>query len=319
MFHDANYIEEENNSDGEEQQQQHVGDSLPNQLAVQKHLSKDMFARPLRAIIDIDIIASPAELAQTEGSNVWSLLPHLTKELKQNLALKNRDAAGAEHLAGNLARCIPLHLEILQQKNTFPYFMGIQVPGMLPKNLHRHGACVWRVPPETQTMLVVNQFMYQNMRKCSPEDLSNDVRFVAATKTTPKFANVTVGTLAYKTLLDSLSAGAWQEEYSRIDLDNIFEPSRTTHQVQVTAFMGEQIVELLKAPLEETVKSCINLEDFNITMHRADGHGAFDLPKGISGELVGKGTVSATKINTERLQKRYCFHIKAALDYQLFE
>ncbi len=168
-----------------------AGEMIGSELDELQHLHKDMFAKAQKALIDIDITASPAELQSSGASNVWKLLPHLSKELKQNLALKNRNAASGDQLAGNLNRCIPLNLEIVQQKNSFPYPMGIKIPGMMDANLHRNGQCVWRVPPDTQTMMVgkavfeptniVNKYMYNNYRMCTLEDLNNDVKFFAKT------------------------------------------------------------------------------------------------------------------------------------------
>lgn len=285
-----------------------------------EHLSKDMFTKAQSVLIDIDITASPAELAAPGASNVWKLMPHLSKEFKQNLALKNRHLASGDELAGNLNRCIPLHLEILQQKNSFPYAMGVRIPGMMDKNLHRHGQCVYRVAPDTPTMLVgqsafepnniVNKYMYNNYRMCTLEDLANDVKFFKQTSKTPSYATVQVGSLAYETLCSNLEQGHWQSELGHIDVEDIFDPKRN-HTVQVTERMGKQIVDTLHPVVKEAADSFINIEDFNVEIVRADGQKAFDKPTGIHGEIVGSDKVSAPKITNDKLQTRQSFYLKA--------
>ncbi len=323
----ATYVEHNSDSEGGEMIGEEA-DTLRSDVDMQQHLTRKMFSKVQQALIDIDISASPAQLAQTIGSNVWRLANHLTKNLKANMGTRNRHLAAPEEMAGNLNRCIPLHLEVKMVKNTFPYFMGIKIPGMMDTNLHKNGACVYRVPPDTQTLKVkeavfepvnvVNKWNYDTYRRCTLEDLDRDVEFFKAEPGKhDAHAMVTVRSLAYKTLCDSLAEGCWQEEYDHFDIDAVENPGRSA-KVQVTTKMGKQIKELLRPDVEEAAAGFINLEDFNVETVRADGIGAFDTPKGLHGELIGKGVASGSKLNTDRMQKACCFYIKAAFFYQLF-
>lgn len=299
-------------------------------IELSQHLTRDMFARPQTVRIDFDLVASPAELAQSPGKATWKLLPHLLKQLKQNLALKNRHMPSDAELAGNLHRCIPLHLEIVQQKNDLPFFMGIEMPGMMNTNLHKHGQCVWRVPPDTPTMLVgkpafepvnvVNQFQYNNLRRVTDEDLYHAVQLHPAKGKTPAHAMVLVGSLAYKMIEDNLVAGNWAEELEHFDVDTFFNPPRGQLRVQVSEKMGKQVIESLETPLKEARESFVDLNDFVVSFVRADGVDSFESPKNINGELIGtsqKG-VNTKVLNTTRLQKRGTFHIKADFTFLLF-
>jgi hypothetical protein len=282
---------------------------------------------PRELAIHIDLIASPAELAQTLESNVWKLLPHLSKELKQNMAMKNRHLAGPDQLAGNLNRCIPLHLQIVQQKNSFPYAMGIHMTGMMDTTLHRHGQALWRVPPDTPTMMVglpafepktkINKYMYSNYRMCTLEDLDTDVKRVEASSKKPAHYNVLVGSLAYETLLDSLDNGAWQDQIEHIEVDHVYDPGRS-HSVTVTEKMGKELRDMMREPIEEAAEAFINLEEFKVTITRADGDSDFVSPKQLHGELVGSELLEGSNLNSDRLQKRCCFHVSAELTYILF-
>lgn len=321
----------EANSDGEDAVQvQQEAFPLAADIDAQQHLTADMFTKPQSIIIDFDLVASPAELAQSPSKATWKLLPHLSKSLKQNMAMRNRHLASEAELAGNLHRCVPLHLKILQQKNDMPFFMGIQVPGMMDTNMHKHGQCVWRVPPDTPTMLVgvaafepvniINQYQYANYRACTEDDLQHAVTLNPRKGNTPGHALVLVGSLPYKIIEENLVAGRWQEELDQFDVDQFFNPGRSQLRVQVTEKMGRQVVEMLEAPIKEARESMINLNDFVVSFVRADGVDSFESPKNINGELIGttaKG-VSSKKIIADRLQRRCTFHIKAELTYLLF-
>lgn len=314
----------------EEDSYEEEAGALSNQLVANQHLSSKMFAQVQEALIDFDVIATPVELAERPSRRVWKLQPHLAKSLKQNMAMSSRSRATGEQLAGNLDRCVPLHFEIVQQKNTFPYFMGIKIPGMMDQNLHRDGQCVWRVPPNTDTMMVgvaafepenkVTQHMYNNYRMCTVEDLASDIRYYHP-EDYDAYATIAVGSLAHETLIDNLDAGAWADEgldQSQIDL--IYEP-RHLRTVQVTERMGKDIEALLRPEVERVAKSFISAQNLTVDMCRADGLEQFDAPKNIAGQLTGNtvaGKDTTTKISSDLMQRKAVFHVKAKFRYLLF-
>jgi hypothetical protein len=258
----------------------------------------------------------------------WRLADFLTSHFKQNLAQSDRHLAGVEHLAGNLNRCAPLHLQILQQQNTFPFAMGINIPGMMPITLHQKGKCLWRVPAGTQTMMVnqpafepqnrINQYMYANYRMCTVEDLNTDLVRVEKKKS-DKVAryDVTVGSFAYNELLNNLDRGMWEDQFDQIELSHIDNPGRSPT-VSITEKMGSELHKMISGPVEEVARSFINLEELSAQFVRADGVNGFASPKNIAGEIVGSDKVSGTKLNTDVLQIRSTFHVKALFTYILF-
>lgn len=300
--------------------------------SIGRHLSTDVFKQVQSIIVDIDVMASPDELARGFVPSEWKLLPHLSKKLKQNLALKNRDVAGDADHAGDLRRCIPLQFEILQQANTLPFFMGIRAPGMMDKTVYRQGACLWRVPPDTATMAlpigagmafeptnVIDRHMYNNFRVCTPEDLAESITVVKGSKGKPGYGTISVGSVAYDDLIENLNAGAWRElDLTEEELDAIYEPPRHQHTVQVRQKMAEQLQVKLQQPLNDVIDRCVNLEDFTISVVRADGNPHFNSPQGLHGELVGSENDPLHKLSSTKLLTRGMFHIKAKFDYLLW-
>jgi hypothetical protein len=292
------------------------------------HLQKDLFQKAQRVLLQIDMTASPQELKDDPSLAVWRLAPHLGKELKQNTALRNRDAAGEADLAGNLTRCIPLQMTIKSIKNTLPFPVGLEAPGvMMSKTLHRTGACLYRVPPHIDGMVVdrpvfepvnvVNRYMYENYRMCSQEDLDQDVQFQKARAGKPGRATVAVGSLAYEALVTNLKAGAWPEERSALDLDAIHNPS-LNHTVEVTEKMGRQIVDMLKPSIEEAANAFVNLDDMQFKFVRADGINDWASPKGMHGEVTSSRVLKGDKVSSALATRRGYVMVEAELDYVLF-
>lgn len=305
--------------------------------SIGKHLTPDMFTQSQTAWIDIEINASPHELAQGHVSTDWKLSAHLPRNLKQIMTTKDRDKAGDEHLAGNLKRCIPLQMEICQQMNNLPFAMAIKAQGMLSKNLSQHDAYLWRVPAgmcSTANQMafeptnVIDRHMYNNYRICTLEDLDNDIKVYKKSGKTPGYGTIALGSLAYETLIENLHRGAWREEFQgatseeaeakQAKLAAIYRPAQFQHHVEVPERIASQLREYLETPIREVMDRCMNLEDFTITCHRADGNPDFASPKGLIGELVGSNVDPNSKISSAKLGIRQTFHIKAKLTYLLF-
>jgi hypothetical protein len=309
-----------------------IDEELAHELSVQSHLAPEQFARCQTQMMDIEIVASPKEIEANPSLLTWKVMPHLTKTFKQNLALTGRSVAGEEHLAGNLKRMLPLGFNIISQTNTYPFGIGIEVPGMMSKNLHKSGACVWRVPANTQTMMVntkvfdpenkVNQHMYENYRMCTMEDLEEDIKFHP--KVNGKhdaYATVTKGTLAYEALAENLRNGHWRDQgLTQSQIAHILSPGDNWN-VQVTEHMGQSIKELLKPQVEEVAKSFIDAENFVVKVSRQDGVAGFGTPLKIAGALTGTNTAgndTTHKIQTDAMERAQVFNLKAELVYLLF-
>ena len=314
------YVEQEDLSDAEPMPEK-VGGELAKDVDVQQHLTKDMFAKPQDIIIDFDLIASPSELSATLQNSKWRMSSFLLSNFKQNMAVSNRHLATADQLAGNLNRCIPLHMQIIEHQNTFPFAMGVNITGMMPTTVHRHGACVWRVPAGTNTMKVdepafvpqniVNQYMYANYRMCTVEDLSSDLQRIEPKKGGAHYS-MAVGSLAHNELITHLNKGGWHDHFTESELALIDEPGRTPT-IAIPEAVGKELYEMLKGPVEEAANSFVDLETFCAEFVRADGISEFNSPKNIAGEIVGSDKVSGTKLNTDRMLTRSSFHVKAKL------
>lgn len=298
-------------------------------MGPERHLSADDFNGVQKIIVDIDLMASPEELAMGTVSNKWSLLPHLQRLLKQNLATTKRHQATDDQLAGDLKLCLPLGFEILEHANSMPFPVQVRAPGMMNVNLHRHGAALWRVQPGTAPTMVnrhvfeptdkVTAAVYRNHRMCTPADLDEDIRwFPGNSKGAKPYGTVAVGTVAYDMLCDNLERGAWQSELPELDLDAIFSaPARHTRAVEVTETIAKQLRERLEPEVNALLERCLNLEDMQFTIERADGVSDFNSPKNFVGEMINSESGPIQGVAKQKLLQRQLFHVKGELSYLL--
>ena len=119
------------------------------------HLQPTTFQNRQFVILDIEFTGSPEQFEAGTAETSWKLAGHLPKHLKQIMTTTNRDRATDEDLAGNVRLGVPLSFQVIQQQNTQPWAAGIKArSGLLPRNLSRHDAYLWRVPAATNTMAV---------------------------------------------------------------------------------------------------------------------------------------------------------------------
>lgn len=300
-----------------------LGD-LSMDIAQKKHLDAEQFENAQEAIIDFDWMGSPVGFGQNDEQTIWQLAPELARHLKVNNRIKDRHLAGEDELAGNLKRVVPLSFEVMQQQNTFPFAVGLKMPGFMDANLHRNGACVWRVPCDTPTQQVgatafkpnniVTQYMYDNYKLCTLEELHEDCKKIAATGKTAAKYSVAVGSLAFEALYENRNSKRWADQ--NLDIAAIEEPADDS--ILVSERVGDDIIKLLEPPLKDVADSMLNFDEMTATMVRADGAPSFKMAKGIHGLLIGDQQVDGNAMENQLMTRNCSFHIKARIKYLLF-
>lgn len=293
------------------------------------HVTPQNFRKPLTAIIDIEVVGSPVELAENPQMTKWMLMPHVAKQLKQNLAMRDRHLAVGDQLAGNLKRVVPLGFRVIRDTNTFPYAMQVNIDGMLGRNLHRHGNGVWRTAANSPAMAVglevfdpaniANRYMLQNLKYSTPEDVINhDVTFTTPKGGNPVRARVAVNSLAYEVLADSLQHGFWDAEHIQdINIGHVLSPENDQH-VEVTEKMGRDVIAHIKPILDASTAGFINAETWSAQVLRADGIKDFASAKNLVGDAVHSSHAAPTKISAELMGKRCQYHCKGELIFQIY-
>jgi len=293
-----------------------------------EHVKVENFKGAQSIFIDIEIPASPEEMESGAVSTVWKMADHLPKFLKQNVATKDRHLAGDDDLVGDLHLCVPLELEILQQKNSQPFTMGVRSRHMMNRTINQHGAYLWTVPPDTPTSAVnqlafeptnpVTKNAYLNSTMYTMANLNADIKLFEKEGKQEAYGTIAVKSLAYTELIKNLELGRWSEE--DLNLEAIEDaPVNRVRTVEVPYKVASQLKERLAQPTLDIIKRCMNLEDFTFEVVRADGQTAFNSPMNLHGELCGSEVDADHKIRSEKLLQRGMYHIKAKFTYFLLD
>jgi hypothetical protein len=335
------YIEEEDGSE-EEVEAAYVGDEeaevvtttevsdpLGDELAagVGKHVKADQFENHQQLFIDVDVDASPEQLAANPRLAQFNLKQELYKHFKENLSDKDRANATEDKLVGNISQIVPLNLEVVEHQNTFPYKMELRSPHFLGKTLHRSGNAIWTVMPGTaptpvgrtvfEPANVFDERMYKKAQMCSLEDINEDIKMTPATKSRGGFATVATGTAAHDRLLKGLENGEWRHvKLTERELTDIWEPPRHARTINVPLGLGESLKQDLRNDLQEVIDRCINLEDFSFTLARADGNSKWNSPQGLHGMLVGSAVDDGQNMPAVMLQRHERAHVRLLFTFR---
>lgn len=285
---------------------------LATDIKNQRHLTAADFKGVQQIHVQIDFKGAPVEFAKMKKA-LWEMRPHIGEMMKINTAMIDRDLAPPEMRKGFLDRIIPLHFQVVQQQNTFPYYVGLTIPGLMPTVSHAHGNHLWRIPPDTPTQAVgekhgsvfqpvnlITQGLYKGYQNCTAEDIQSDIK-ILKDKEGQEYALVATDSFAHDKLKDELDAGRWETEDAALDFDNIYEPGHNQRDVQVTAKIGKELKQMLGKDVERMLKSCMNVETTVGYLERADGVKDMENTTGYHGEIIGNelvGNVSSVRANT---------------------
>lgn len=304
-------------------------------LIFNPHVKPEQFRNKSQVILNISVTATPEQLEQGHVSTVWTIPPSELKNLKQNMAKTNRHLATEADLLGDLKKCVPLEFQILRERNSFPYAMGIQATGLLAKSINQDGTFLWRVDPDTQPHMVgisvfeptspIDASLYSTARGATLRELDEAIKHHKGTKGKADYATIAVGTLPYEMLCLNLEHGHWREEgLTRKQLQRIFEPERYEQTVQVTPNIAATLKERLTGPLKDIHERCIDMEKFSVNIMRADGNPSFSSPQGLHLALPsGVGSKLDEKdggnLGQLRLKQTCNFSVAAAMTFILLD
>jgi hypothetical protein len=291
------------------------------------HLKREQVWGLQSRIFDIDLVASLEELEGNGGKQaVWSIADHQLKNLKQNMAMTDRDMPSKEDLAGNLNRGIPLHMEILEQKSDFPVKMGININGIVPQTMTSDGTFVWTVAANTPTQAVnqpvfepknvFTKHMYKKWKVLSSESLDKEMRFDPESG----FCYMSPSGIAFEVLCDNLAQGYWEEyDHTQLPIAQIINAGEMGRgpPVPIPIPIAEEIKKTLSPHVEQISKSFMDLNKFQVRWTRADGE-HFNSFRNLVGEVVGSETDPMGTLRDDKLNTRYCASIKVKLEYLVF-
>jgi len=286
-----------------------------------EHLTSNMFKKVQTTRFTVMIQGSPEDLESGAALKTYKLGPEIMKHFKQNMAKINRDIASGDELKGDLKRVIPLHLEVEDVTNSYPFQMGLRVNGIVPTTLTKFGRYVVSVPADTPFTVmeravfepkhIVDQYMYKDSQMAS----INDIR--AAVDHKDGYSTIAVPSLPFEVLCLNIERGNFPNISEEAAMD-ILEPGRR-RLVEVPTEIAKTIEESLKKPCENIERRFMNLENLVCEAVRADGQESFASFQNLHNEIVGSDVDPDRTLPSYRLSKNCQFVVTMRLKYKLLE
>lgn len=296
--------------------------SPEDQLKMYTPIREDFFKRPMKVRLHMAVVGSPHEMQTNPTRAVWKIPTHLTRALKDNLAVHDRHLAREEDLVGALNRVVPLGIRVFNHQNSFPYAIGVRIPGMMDRTLTGHDQYVYVVGPHQQPpghpvdvfdpSNIFNEWQYANTQLCSPEDLARDLVHTEKGRT-----KIAVNSFPHARLQERLKAREFsREELASVNISHVMDPGHD-QEIEVPRAIGEAIESEIKPYVEEATRGMLDANKWHMTVHRADGHANWATPHDLVGTLVTSKTAKASKVESDLLHRVARFSIDAELMYQM--
>jgi len=292
-----------------------------------KHVDTNILGNFQQLFLDVDVDASPEQLAANPKLAEFHLKEEVHKHFKENLSDKDRANASDDKLVGNVRTIVPLGLEVVEHQNTMPYKMQLSSnKHFVGKTVHRAGNAIWTVMPDTsptpvgrvvfEPANIFDERMYNKAKMCTMQDIDEDIKMTSATKARAGFATVATGTAAHDRLKKGLDNGEWHKIHlSDAEWNDIFDPPRRSRTINVPLALGEALKADLRSDLQEVIDRCINLEDFVMRLERADGS-KFNAPQGLHGLLVGGELDDGSAMATQMMQTNKRCHVRLLFTFR---
>ena len=294
------------------QQEEHI-------LTMYKPMRTEDMKRPQSIRVHMEIVGSPHELETNAAHALWQIDRSLHDQFRENFAIHHRDQAKGEDLAGSPNRIIPLGLRIFSHQNTFPFAVGIRIPGILDKHLAKKEGFAWVVGAKPQALgqpmdvfdpkHIVNKYQYENSIICSSADLDRDLVHTDKGRT-----KIAVGSFPHARLMEHIHNRSFtREEMTAMNASHIMNPGQD-QDVEVPRSVGEMLENEIRPFVEDSSKGMVDATNWVASFHRADGQKNWNSPRQLVGTMVTGKSVNASKINADIL------HVNAvcSVDAEIF-
>ena len=304
--------------------QQPVGEAL--EEGAGEHLSiKDFSKGVLERDLFVHIETSLNELAANEGKAIWKPSAEELKKLRQVTALQDRDNAKEEDIVGDLSRCIPLELKVMEYGSGCPRLVGADVYGMRKTKSTGTSSHTWIFPATkteyrvksdeciTQPTNIFDKVAYKTWRKVDIESLGDEVHYDKKNNV----ALVDTSGVIFAVFKDNMLQGAWKEQ--QLPVGEILEAERAgvTH-LSLPPECIKHCEEHIRPYLENIDKSFHNWNNFFVEFKIGDGAQTWnDTRKGLVGEMMSSGKTRGV-IDDRSLNKRFGIWMRLKAKYVLY-
>ena len=317
------------------------------QLSIPKHISQNYIGNRQFINVHVEFVGTPEQFQRGLASTVCKFSPLNSKYFQQNIASKNRSDAGDEHRLGNTRAIVPVAFRITDKQNEAPFAVGFKSEKLEPSTIDKFGAYMFRIKGNTAAQScnvdvfkpnsLIEEKMYKLGTMCTLEDVDDHI---IATNSTRKGKSIGIGmvengTFSYDTLLSCYRRGMWRDqELEHVEINGKMVPAifeyeqnpagcKKTH-ATITAKMASELKMFLSKEINDVMDRCLDANNIEFTLHRADGQADFNSPVGLLGEVVGNSMLEFPALNEQAgvmtlapkaLSKTYSIGFEAYMEF----
>lgn len=289
-------------------------------MTLYKPMGETDLKRPQRLRLNMMVIGSPHEFDANSALTMWRIEPSHMDHFKDNLAIHDRHLAKADDLHGSVNRIIPLGLRVFNHQNTFPFAVGVRIPGIRSREVGKDVYAYIMGPNQSSAPQaleifdpnhIVNKYQYENSIICSVADLDRDLVHTDKGRT-----KIAVGSFPHAHLVELIQQRAFsREEMAAMNAGHILNPGED-QEVEVPRAVGEKIDKDLRPHIEDASKGLLDASNWVATFHRADGEKQWNSHRKLIGTQVVSKTMDAPKVHSELLHKIALASVQCEIVFQ---
>lgn len=274
-----------------------------------EHLKEDDLYGVKTITFVASITASMEDLQNHKHKAVWTLPPEAHKFLQTVTTDVNRTNASKEHLTGDPSRSVVVGATIKAVRNEFPKDIGLNLKGLVPRELTGNGAHNYvifanQAPEHVDVSIfepdsLFDEEKYVKYSKLTPEALKSQIVFSEHDKT---HCDVYLGTLAYDLLIKNARLGAYDDAATNqlAEMHSAVAGNDFLRKIQVPIEIGKELFDAVKAPLDQIEKSFTDLRNTSVRFAPVDGQ-AWNAFTTLVGDAVGQDSSDARALNDYEL------------------
>jgi len=315
------------NEDVEEAYFEPSNAQIAGEIDEQGHLQAEDLYGVQTKIFNMTCNGSLEQFAANKGKATWKLSPDMQSLLRQVTSTTNRSKATSDDLTGDLTKAVLLQATVLEQRNSFPVPIGLNIPGMVPQVYSENKRYNWILEPNTGTSPVnqsifepdnvFTKYMYSNLQKLDVESLEKQVRFDV--DPTGESALVDHNGIVYDVLMRNVCSGKFSEDDTQylLDVDERVRSNPYSMGAPIPTDIAKEICEAIKGPLEVIEKSFVDMRKLHGRFERADGE-HWNSFSGLIGEAAGMDADSKGFLKQHALTSSYSASVKVQIKYIVY-
>jgi len=315
--------EEYNEEEGRKEEEEEDGES--------KHLQANQMYGIQKIRIEASISGTLNDLL-SPSKTTFQIQKNNLKQLRINSRTTNRKNATNEDFSGDLSKTVILDVHLISTGSHYGVPIGVEYSGMNPQHLTTNNCYQHILKPlvplnkENRSIWTPNSVfsanMYRSYGKCDMNSLNYQIKFEGSENE----ATVHTGGIVWDTIMDNIDCmKKWQSS-----VDDIYDANDRKHESRarsrrpspwevIPRYIATDVYNKIAKALKNIEKSFVNLEDFQVKFHRADGASSWNDIHGLIGQEVASDSRTQTNYKNYAINKQGYAFAEIELSYITYD